>query len=304
MRNIRNWYQLLEQSGLSAVDTGPGAANGTLTANVLRHPYIFTYPSGLTLSGTLSPDATGLYTPSGIYNQQIYLYNAAGYYLWYDMIDDLWTISTALGSFTPGYWTGGSSPIISGQYSPSGYTGIGTLEGQSLRSYKGLEIDSSISRITSSAAAGMNVATGSVELLFIPAWSNADGQAHYFWDTYGGSNQRFLLAKLTDGTTILYTGNVSRGSFTYAWTAGYLYHIVLNWPANTLYINGLLAKTFSTGTLGTPASTLYIGDRYTTAANSLYGTLYCFLVRDLPLTLLEILYFKNFFTKLYYPQVP
>src|SRR3972149_4252207 len=41
MRDIRNWYKLLEGNGLVADDSGPGAAQGSLTANVTWAPYYF-----------------------------------------------------------------------------------------------------------------------------------------------------------------------------------------------------------------------------------------------------------------------
>jgi len=39
MQKIRNLYLLLEQSGLTAIDRGPGAAHGTLSANVSHLVY-------------------------------------------------------------------------------------------------------------------------------------------------------------------------------------------------------------------------------------------------------------------------
>jgi hypothetical protein len=45
MRQIRNWYPLLEGTGLNARDMGPGNKPGTLTANVTWCPYY--YPPGI-----------------------------------------------------------------------------------------------------------------------------------------------------------------------------------------------------------------------------------------------------------------
>lgn len=168
--------------------------------------------------------------------------------------------------------------------------------------YKGVTIAASVSRISSAAAAGFNAAEGSIEMLVRPTWSNADGLNHFFWDTGGGSNQRFCLWKHSSNLTYLFTDETSRGSFTYAWTAGTLYHVVLNWGTNTLYINGVLQKTYSAGTLGAGASTLYIGDQRTGLTCSFSGNIYYFIARDVTLTPGEIATFKAFFENQYIPD--
>jgi hypothetical protein len=48
MRMIRNWYPLLEGSGLTAHDLGPGNADGTLTDNVIW------LPKGVTIAASVS----------------------------------------------------------------------------------------------------------------------------------------------------------------------------------------------------------------------------------------------------------
>lgn len=47
MRLIRNWYKLLEGTGLAALDSGPGQANGALRGDVTWCPYY--YPPGTQL---------------------------------------------------------------------------------------------------------------------------------------------------------------------------------------------------------------------------------------------------------------
>jgi len=216
MRLIRNWYQLLEGSGLTASDSGPGQAVGTLTANVSWCPF----------------------------------------------------------------------------YHPPG-----TLYG-----YKGVTIATSYSVITSSAALGFNGTSGSIEMLVKPSWSQADGLIHYFWNTYGGAGKYFRLLKFTDGLTYLSTNSLTRGSFSFAWVAGTVYHIVFNWGTNELYINGVLANNYTDGTLGSGATTLCIGDAAVYANCSFSGNIYYFIVRDVPLTLAEIATFKAFFLKQYIPD--
>lgn len=216
MRLIRNWYQLLERSGLAASDSGPGQAVGTLTANVTWAPFY--------------------HPPGTIYD------------------------------------------------------------------YKGVVIGASESRIVSAAAGGFNSTEGSIEMLVKPTWTYTDGLTHFFWDTSGGNNQRFRLLKSADNITYLQTQTTARGSFTYPWAAGTVYHVVLNWGTNQLYINGVLAYTFTAGDLGTGASTLYIGDRYTLANCALSGNIYYFIARDVPLTAAEIAVFKAFFLKQYIPD--
>jgi hypothetical protein len=213
MRLIRSWYPLLEGTGLSAHDMGPGNAPGTLSADVTWCPYY--YPPGI---------------PYG---------------------------------------------------------------------YKGVVIGASNSRILSAAAAGFNSAQGSIEMLVKPSWNNADGLRHTFWFIYGGNNKKFHLYKKADSTTELFTNDTSRGTFTYAFVAGTLYHIVLNWPANELYINKVLVKTFTAGNLGLGAANLLIGDYYAWAGSSFSGNIYYFIVRNVPLTQAEINDFYTFFVNQY-----
>lgn len=213
MRLIRNWYPLLEQSGLTAIDMGPGSKYGTLSANVTRCPY---------------------YYPPGI-----------------------------------------------------------------LYCYKGVTVAASVSRIVSAAAAGFNAAEGSIEMLVKPSWNYNDGIRHMFWDTYEGNNTPFRLFKNTDNLTYLQSNVITRGTINFTWAANTLYHIVLNWGANQLYINKVLEKTFDAGGLGAGAANLYIGDHYTSANSAFSGNIYYFIVRDVPLTQEEINLFYSFFVNQY-----
>lgn len=72
-----------------------------------------------TVTGTLSPDATGSFTTQGWYNGKGYSVRADdGYYIWWDGTDT-WTISTVLGTVGTDYWTR-TDPNINGVYSPGG----------------------------------------------------------------------------------------------------------------------------------------------------------------------------------------
>lgn len=216
MKHIRNWYQLLEGSGLAASDSGPGQAAGTLSADVTWCPFY--------------------HPPGTIYD------------------------------------------------------------------YKGVVIGPSQSRIVSAAAAGFNWTEGSIEMLVKPTWVYSDASTRLFWDTAGGVNKQFRLIKLPTTNTALVTNSIVRGQFIYPWAPGTVYHVVLNWGTNQLYINGVLAYTFTAGNLGGGASTLYIGDRASTPDISFYGTIYYFIARDVPLTPAEIATFKAMFLKQYIPD--
>jgi len=216
MRFIRNWYQLLEGSGLAASDSGPGQAAGTLSSDVTWAPF---------------------YHPPG-------------------------TIYT----------------------------------------YKGVVIGASQSRIVSAAAAGFTPLAGSIEMLIKPTWNYTDGATHIFWNTGGGAGKYFRLLKFSDGLTYLSTNSLTRGSFSYPWAAGTIYHVVLNWGTNELWINGVLANDYTDGTLGAGASTLYIGDSASLANASFSGDIYYFIVRDVALTAAEIATFKAFFENQYIPD--
>lgn len=216
MKHIRNWYQLLEGSGLAASDSGPGQAAGTLSADVTWCP--FYHPPGTTYG------------------------------------------------------------------------------------YKGVVIGPSQSRIVSAAAAGFNWEQGSIEMLVRPRWNNADNTRHNFWQTSGGANKVFQLFKYTDNYLYLTVNSISQGTVLYAFVAETYYHIVLNWPTNELYINGVLAKDYSNANLGSGSSTLYIGDTAATANTAFNGDIFYFIVRDVPLTAAEIATFKAFFLKQYIPD--
>jgi hypothetical protein len=304
MRNIRNWYKLLEGSGLVANDSGPGAAQGALSANVTWLPFYSPPFSDLQLTGTLSPDASGTYTLKYIYNSQPTFALSTTWFLWWDPADQTWYISEIRGTVGARGWYNESTQTL-GTYEPYG-TATGTAQLTCGYTFpydqKGVIIAASQSRITSAAAAGFPSAAGSIEMLCRPSWNYNDGIGHFFWDTYGGSNRRFFLYKYTDNTTLLWTDNTSRGSFTFAWAAGTLYHIVLNWGTNQLYVNGVLVKDYTDGTLGLGSSTLYIGDQYTGSNYSFNGMIYYFIARDVALTLAEITAFNAFFQNLYIPQ--
>jgi hypothetical protein len=215
MKQIQNWYQLLEGTGLAAADSGPGQAVGTLTANVTWCPYY--YPPGI---------------PYG---------------------------------------------------------------------FKGVTIGPTLSHISSAAAAGFHWTEGSIEMLVKPSWNNNDGIAHFLWTTTGGAGKIFRLQKYTDAQTYLTTDSLARGGFSYPWTAGTVYHVVLNWGTNQLYINGVLVKDYTDGNLGGGASTLYIGDHQSSPNCAFSGDIYYFIVRDVPLTAAEIAAFRAFFEKQYIP---
>lgn len=299
MRLIRNWYKLLEGFGSSAKDDGPGNAVGTLSANCHWCPYIFCPSGEVFLTGTLVPDATGTFIKTGIYNGVPYFFNSVkGFYLWWSFVDQEWDISPTLGSQSPSFWYNDVSFL--GSFLPQApYTGYGLLTGIVYESKKGVQFPSTLSRIVSSAAAGFPPAAGSIEMLVRPSWNWNDGLNHVFWDTYGGSNRRFLFWKAATNLTGLSTDNISRGTFSFAWTSDTLYHVVLNYGVNRLYINKSLAYDFSDGGLGLGSSTLYIGDRYSDPLYSFNGLVYYFLARDVALSLAEISVFYDFFVNQY-----
>jgi len=303
MRLIRNWYKLLEGTSSVANDSGPGAATGAIQGHFSWLPYYYPPLSVLTFSGTLAPDPTGEFTDYGLYAGQPCFHNAdKGYFLWWDDSAWLFTVSPALGDLLHPYWA--SADFYSADYAPfGGATGTGTNPTRTASSYKGIALGASEDRIVSAAAAGFPTAAGSIEMMVRPTWNYNDGHTHFFWDTYGGSNRRFFLYKNPDNTTCLYTDSTPRGSLTYQWTAGTLYHIVLNWGANQLYINNVLVKTFSAADLGLGASTLYIGDRYSISDDSFSGDILYFIVRDVALTLAEITEFNAFFQHLYISHI-
>lgn len=301
MRLIRNWYKLLDRAGVTANDSGPGEANGTLSGDASWYPFYGPPYSLLHVSGTLSPDATGDYLYTAINDSKPYYKLSSSYVLWWDSSDSYWFISAILGTPGSAYWyRDNASPI--GTFTPQGSaSGTPTVSGNYSDpfDFKGVLLGSTVSRITSAAATGFPTNAGSIEMLVRPRWNNADGLRHILWDTYGGNNRRFTFHKYSDNLTTLSTDSTARGTFSFPWTAHQLYHVVLNWGTNQLYINNALVKTYTAGGLGTGATTLYIGDRYTTSDYSFTGIVYYFIVRDVALTLAEITAFNAFFQNLY-----
>jgi hypothetical protein len=165
--------------------------------------------------------------------------------------------------------------------------------------YKGVTLPLAASNIHSAAALGFNPDAGSIEMLVKPTWNFDDGIEHFLLDCYGGNNKRMYLEKDSDGLTKLATGGTSRGSFSFALVANTIYHIVLNWGTNALYINKVLVHTFTAGGLGLGSTNLYIGGNWSGTGVSFSGNIYYFIVRDIALTLAEITTFYNFFVNQY-----
>ena len=80
-----------------------------------------------TVTGTLSPDATGSFTTVGTYNGDGYSRRAdSGYYIWWNGTDK-WIMSVVLGTVGTAYWER-TDPNIIGVYSPAGTaTGDATI---------------------------------------------------------------------------------------------------------------------------------------------------------------------------------
>ena len=95
----------------------PGAASGV------------TYYQQVTVSGTLSPDATGTYTAAGMYNGSPY-YVLGVWKVWYSAAGTRWYLSQALGNTgSPGAWyTAFGVVVIASSYAPrDGATGTATV---------------------------------------------------------------------------------------------------------------------------------------------------------------------------------
>ena len=80
-----------------------------------------------TVTGELSPNATGDYDTAGVCGTKNYGYRPSpNFYLWYDPPFDNWLISAVLGVPGNQYWT--SDAGIIGTYSPGGIaTGVATV---------------------------------------------------------------------------------------------------------------------------------------------------------------------------------
>lgn len=81
----------------------------------------------LTVTGTLSPDATGSYTEFGDFNgKRFYRHSTGGFFIWWDGVDT-WAISVLLGVEGAAYWDR-VDPAVTGAYVAQGTaTGIPTV---------------------------------------------------------------------------------------------------------------------------------------------------------------------------------
>lgn len=79
----------------------------------------------LDVSGDLTPDATGTYFATGVYNGRLYYRRTDGaYFIWWDTPCEDYDISTGLGVKAPGFWWG-PWKNIEGEYGwASDYTGL------------------------------------------------------------------------------------------------------------------------------------------------------------------------------------
>lgn len=305
MRDILNWYKFLEGQGLAAEDHGPGADPGVLSASVFWAPFYSAPYTALDVTGTIVPDIQGRYIFNSLsYALPTFTINST-WFIWHDLPTGIWYVSEAIGVPGARGWSyEDSNPVQN--YDPYGTaTGILTTTAPWPMPYDnmGCIFQPTISKITTPAAAGFPAAAGSIEMLVRPFWNNADGVRHCLWYTGGGAGGIFALLKHTDNLTYLYTNGSSRGSFSFPWTAYQLYHLVLNWGANTLYINDVLVKTFTPATLGVGASTLYIGDHASSSNQAFNGIIYYFISRNVALTAVEIHSFRSFFENLYIPHI-
>ena len=84
-----------------------------------------------------------------------------------------------------------------------------------------------------------NLSAGAIECRFRCGLNYDDGLTHDLFDT--SVNNDLLIWKHSNNTTYLYTDGTHRGNAVYPWASGVDYHVVLNWPSNELWINGVLA---------------------------------------------------------------
>jgi hypothetical protein len=115
-------WPLGEVNGTVARDVGPNGLNGTYSGGT-------TYYNTVTVSGTLNPDVTGIYTAAGMYNGKPYYTNGT-YFIWnYSVNSKYYIAPTAPGGALnqPGTWYGPASLLIDGTYSSAtGGTSTGT----------------------------------------------------------------------------------------------------------------------------------------------------------------------------------
>lgn len=126
---------------------------------------------------------------------------------------------------------------------------------------------------------------GAIEILFIPNWNHNDNITHYLFGTDDNATQ---IVKANNNDLYVYNNGSNRGSFTYSFQAGKLYHLFLNYPSNKLYINGIMEYDYTDGDLGSIGANLYLGDRNWGANNSLDGKILLFKTYNRNLTTSEI----------------
>lgn len=127
--NVKNNAQLLhnfEMSRVRATLNIDGETGGSLDDAVFEGD-----TDTLTVTGTLSPAATGTYTSVGTYQgYKLYANTALTFFLRYSVGDDAFVLSTSTQDFDgpTNYWSRGADVTIIGTYAPTGsVTGTATV---------------------------------------------------------------------------------------------------------------------------------------------------------------------------------
>jgi hypothetical protein len=81
----------------------------------------------LEFTGALTPNATGDYIETGVYDSHAYYHNAAGYFLWWSQADDRWYVSIALGLKGLLGWMGNTSAQINTYNAEGTALGVGDM---------------------------------------------------------------------------------------------------------------------------------------------------------------------------------
>jgi hypothetical protein len=83
-----------------------------------------TYYNTVTVSGTLSPDSTGVYTAAGLYNGLPYYRRGTdNYYVWWNVTR--WILSPSVGDSTDPRWRSAIAPSIEDTYLPANANAVG-----------------------------------------------------------------------------------------------------------------------------------------------------------------------------------
>lgn len=184
---LNNATQFYNSSSVAYDPLGTATGTATLTKFYPSAPY---YKQVL-VSGSLTPDATGVYDLKGISNGYPYYQRGSDNWFIYRNVNSYWVISNTLQNWDSGYWGTNMSAIIDlFQYTPNIYTGTAIVANILPQTYYNeIQITGSLTGTLSPDATGIYTYKGMY-----------NGYPYY----QRGNNSWYVFMDITDPSRLFY----------------------------------------------------------------------------------------------------